>query len=244
MISAYARLGHKYQIDHLLDQSLHYLKQHFTANFDRWYNRPVHKGGYVPPHFKPIHVIGVVNIARLAGCDTILPIALALCCSLNPEVLLRGFRRPDGSVEQLDHEDLIRCLVATPVLMQKTTCAVLRALRPTAKGSSGETVVTMCNSGARCQAGLRSLLYDALDANETHIANPYPFHPCSFYIMTITGMSSLSVSVISPWSVPTCVSSRAKFGTCCRRYFALRLRVGDRHGDLTSHKGRSWLGQR
>ncbi|RPD53658.1 hypothetical protein L226DRAFT_532808 [Lentinus tigrinus ALCF2SS1-7] len=59
MISAYARLGHKYQIDHLLGQALQYLQDHFTDDFGRWFTS-THETGFVPPCWKPIlvHCLG------------------------------------------------------------------------------------------------------------------------------------------------------------------------------------------
>ncbi len=172
MIFAYTRLGHKYQIEHLFNQAVEFLKKRFTGDLTGW-SWKVNIGGYVPPNFKPMHAIGVVNIARLAGCPIMLPIALVVCCSLKPKRLLRGFKRADGSYERLDHEDLLRCLTATPVLMQKTTSAVLRAF------AAFEN--KRCTTAARCQKGLQTLLHGSLATDGALIANPHPFHSWVFY---------------------------------------------------------------
>ena len=176
-VTAYVRLGHKYQMSHVLAQGMRYLQDHFVSDFQKWCDkRPqwTTRGGYVPPCFEPIHAIGVVNSARLAGWNNILPTALVICCSLAPQELLSGFERKDGSFERLSHEDLMRCLAAKSVLMQKTTCAVLRAF-PT-------NDLAPCSKRARCQVGLRDLLHGSLASDETLIAYPYPFEPWSFYV--------------------------------------------------------------
>ena len=68
----------------------------------------------------------------------------------------------------------MRCLAAKSVLMQKTTCAVLRAFQT--------NDLAPCSKRARCQAGLRDLLHGSLASDETLIAYPYPFEPWSFYV--------------------------------------------------------------
>ncbi|RPD53663.1 hypothetical protein L227DRAFT_384391 [Lentinus tigrinus ALCF2SS1-6] len=99
-IAAYLRLGHKYQVDTLFDQSLSYLKRYFTTDFDIWqqwlkhnqYQVPVEWGG----HESKLFAIGVVNLARLAQCDALLPSALAVCCSSMPTSSSRDLHAPMG----------------------------------------------------------------------------------------------------------------------------------------------------
>ena len=95
-VTAYVRLGHKYQMSHVLAQGMRYLQDHFVSDFQRWCGKHpqwVTRGKYVPPGFEPIHAIGVVNSARLGGWNNILPTALVICCSLAPQELLSGFER-------------------------------------------------------------------------------------------------------------------------------------------------------
>ncbi|RDX49028.1 hypothetical protein OH76DRAFT_1351489, partial [Lentinus brumalis] len=113
-ISAYIRLGHKYQINTLFDESLSYLKECFTTDLkarQAWLDHrvqvPLEWGSYRPE----IYAIGVVNLARLAHCDTILPTALAACCSLRVESLFDGFVREDGTRERLSEGDLRLCMI-------------------------------------------------------------------------------------------------------------------------------------
>ncbi|RPD58517.1 hypothetical protein L226DRAFT_489969 [Lentinus tigrinus ALCF2SS1-7] len=125
MVSAYARLGHKYQIDDLLDQSLRWLKTQFTTNFNTWI-----KQGLYPFHDEAEYAIGVVNIARLTQCHTILPTAMMICCSLPGETLVRGFERPDGSLEKLGEDDLILCIAKKTALTGATVTSLLSAFDP------------------------------------------------------------------------------------------------------------------
>ncbi|KAI0753671.1 hypothetical protein C8Q74DRAFT_1373636 [Fomes fomentarius] len=142
MISALARLGHKYQIDHLVQQVLDYLKEHFTTDLDT----PCAHTRYVPENFDPIHTIGVVNIARLTDCTSILPTALTACCSLSVEQLFEGFTHKDGGSgrredrrvlvggfvcadgtrEKLSEADLARCITGKIALLEELNAAVIR----------------------------------------------------------------------------------------------------------------------
>ena len=61
------------------------------------------------------HVIEVINIAYLTGEHSLLPTALLWCCNSDIDVTT-GYVRPDGTVQHLMREDLIRCHKALPVL--------------------------------------------------------------------------------------------------------------------------------
>ncbi|KAI0694943.1 hypothetical protein C8T65DRAFT_833354 [Cerioporus squamosus] len=93
-ISAYIRLGHKYQCDKLVQRSVDYLKRYYVDNFDEWFKVT----SLDPPTFQSIHRIGVVNLARLAGADGLLPVALMCCCMLGSDIS-KGFTREDGTLE-------------------------------------------------------------------------------------------------------------------------------------------------
>ncbi|KAI0742459.1 hypothetical protein C8Q80DRAFT_1188509 [Daedaleopsis nitida] len=124
-VSAYARLGHTYQIEHLVAQTVEFLKGFFTDDFDHWDEEHY----VVPAGWVSDEVIGVVNMARLLGCHSVLPSALAICCVLVPDALLDGFEREDGSRETLEKSDLIRCLRGKETLAKESVSAVLRAFR-------------------------------------------------------------------------------------------------------------------
>ncbi|RDX49020.1 hypothetical protein OH76DRAFT_1313454, partial [Lentinus brumalis] len=125
LISAYARLGHKYQIDDLLDQSLAWLKKQFTSNFDGWCEQPT-----FPFDNQSHYAIGIVNFARLTQCHSILPTAMMVSCYNGGEPLVRGFRRQDGTQERLSEDDLILCIEGKNALTQATATCVLSAFTP------------------------------------------------------------------------------------------------------------------
>lgn len=108
-VSACVRLAQKYELSNLRDASLKYLKIYHPRDFSSWSSR----GAWSAPRFEKLHVIGVVNLARLTGEDTILPTALLACIvSLNGEQLFGGFLREDGSKEMLSTADLALCFEA------------------------------------------------------------------------------------------------------------------------------------
>lgn len=85
-LSALIRIGHKYQMDHLVHQSLDYLR---TMYPDDW--SVCSKG--TPMWRLGQYSIGVVNLARLTGAHHLLPCALMQCCSLGLECRRRVHAR-------------------------------------------------------------------------------------------------------------------------------------------------------
>lgn len=118
-LSAYIRLGHKYQIDALMDEALAYLKAHFSTKLSSWSALD-----YVPEPFDEAVAIGVVNIARLFGCTSMLPTAFLACCNFLDAL---GFKREDGTLEELSDDDLVRCSDAKGVLTRQLNTALVRA---------------------------------------------------------------------------------------------------------------------
>ena len=167
-ISAYARLGHKYQIDTLLDQSLEYLETYFTDDLDAW----IASEFLIPLNFRRVHAIGVVNIARLTGRDILLPIALAVCTTLDGDRLVRGFRREDGSMETLRRDDLVRCINGKQYLMQDGTAVALSTFT--------HATATRCHSRDLCQSTMMRLLVSYRLEPEM-IANDHPFRRWSAF---------------------------------------------------------------
>ncbi len=150
IISAYARLGHKYQIEDLVEQSLEYLKEWYTNDFDIWDSH----SNNIPPGFASHHAIGVVNIARLTGCDIILPTALSTCCfDLSGDEIVQGYLRQDGSRELLSTKDLARCFTARLRLAQASVSAVLSAFTPC-------QALLKCPTHSTCKKGVSALLHD------------------------------------------------------------------------------------
>ncbi|KAI0370990.1 hypothetical protein BV20DRAFT_966098 [Pilatotrama ljubarskyi] len=126
-VSACVRLGHKYEVDHVVQRSLDYLKKHFVESFETWPRIDPPR----PPAFQGIHCIGVVNIARMTNTDVLLPAALMGCCMLDGAELVNGLTREDGTVEKLSMEDLGRCFIGRANLMQANTLATLNLFNQT-----------------------------------------------------------------------------------------------------------------
>ena len=120
-ISAWIRLGHKYQIDHLVDQSVEYLRKLYPDDWNVYCKIPTSMA------FKPIQAIGVVNLARLTGADSILPLALMKCCDLGPAIA-EGFEREDGTEEYLSPADLGLCFKLKETLIEARVQIVHRIL--------------------------------------------------------------------------------------------------------------------
>ncbi|KAI0752027.1 hypothetical protein C8Q74DRAFT_348706 [Fomes fomentarius] len=152
-ISAYIRLGHKYQCEKLTQQCLAYLRKYYTDDYDLWFQ--VH--WLDPPSFLAIHRIGILNLARLTGADYLLPGVLMCCCMLGPEIS-QGFEREDGTWETLSIEDLTLCFIARARLLEATFVAAHRVFRP--------TVADGCTNPERCTSALQYLLSEMV-ANES-----------------------------------------------------------------------------
>ncbi|OJT04898.1 hypothetical protein TRAPUB_4342 [Trametes pubescens] len=151
-LSAYIRLGLKYQCAQAVDLSLAYLKKWYTDTRDAWFGvSDLH-----PPKFEPVHTIAVVNLARLAGPAgaSILPAALMVCCMLEAEVVT-GFAREDGSQETLAPDDLGRVFAAKARLLQANVKATHRVF--------GQTVSPHCKRPKTCAAVLAHLLGKLVD---------------------------------------------------------------------------------
>ncbi|TBU29661.1 hypothetical protein BD311DRAFT_660619 [Dichomitus squalens] len=126
-VSACVRLGHKYEIDEIVQRSLDYLKKFFVESFETWARVDPPR----PPAFEANHSIGVVNIARMTSTDVLLPTALMGCCMLNSTELVNGFTREDGTQEKLSAEDIGRCFLGRANLMQANTLATLGVFEQT-----------------------------------------------------------------------------------------------------------------
>lgn len=105
-ISAQIRLGHKYQIEQMVQRNLKHLQKYYAEDCSSWFDvSPLE-----PPGFLEEQVIGVVNLARLTETDSILPTAILGCSCLYSDTLLKGMTLEDGSHETLCPDDIGRCL--------------------------------------------------------------------------------------------------------------------------------------
>ncbi|KAI0819827.1 hypothetical protein BC628DRAFT_961843 [Trametes gibbosa] len=139
LVSACIRLGRKYEIKQIYDTALAILKNHYTDDFDHWDSLG---NGASCTSFDDVHSIGVVNLVRLIGDHTMLPVALWQCCRLGSH-LVHGFARADGTTETLTLEDLGLCFAAQQRLIQAGVRARLRIFAP--------TVSEGCRNPAKCK---------------------------------------------------------------------------------------------
>ncbi|KAI0694942.1 hypothetical protein C8T65DRAFT_666336 [Cerioporus squamosus] len=156
-ISACVRLGHKYEVDHLVQRNMDFLRKYYTNDFDVWYPSNLVR----PPSFKTIHSIGVVKLARLTGDLRMLPTALMDCCTLGADIV-EGFAREDGTRETLSGEDLGRCFVGRTKMAQASARIAHQMFR---------TVVSPnCKHTACCGRVLQRMLNELGNAKDDVIS--------------------------------------------------------------------------
>ena len=128
-LSAWIRLGHKYQMDKLVEDSLGYLRRFYPPAYkpgDTSRPVPVIEKDR-PESITGVHAIGVVNLAHFTGSIDLLPLALLECCKLDGTIM-HGFTREDGTVERLSAEDLGRCFGAKATMVLHASQACFSAL--------------------------------------------------------------------------------------------------------------------
>ncbi|KAI0753692.1 hypothetical protein C8Q74DRAFT_330652 [Fomes fomentarius] len=123
-ISASIRLGRKYHMTTLYEESLRYLKSYYTSCFENWIDHQ----NWVPEGWQTVEVIGVVNLARLTREHSLLPTALLDCTTVHGEELVHGFTREDGSQERLTLQDLGLCFNAKSAIRKASIAVFLRTL--------------------------------------------------------------------------------------------------------------------
>ncbi|KAM5539326.1 hypothetical protein V8D89_007017 [Ganoderma adspersum] len=160
VISATIRLGQKYQMSQLVEHAVDYLKEYYTDDFDEWDDTDCS-----PPGFSPEHAIGVVNLARLTGTDSLLPTALLACCGLG-KPLVDGFERADGTREHLTLDDVGLCFEGRCKIARAGVKAGLRVCAP--------KVSTKCKSRSACGESLRKLVANLHRASKV-LCGPDPF---------------------------------------------------------------------
>ncbi|KAI0742511.1 hypothetical protein C8Q80DRAFT_1188920 [Daedaleopsis nitida] len=156
-VSACVRLGHKYEVDFVVQRNMDFLRKYYTDDFDVWYPSNLVR----PPSFEAIHSIGVVNLARLTGELRMLPTALMDCCTLGAEIV-DGFTRADGTRETLAPEDLGRCFVGRTKMAQASARIAHQMFR--------QTIAAGCKHAACCQRVLQKMLNDVGNAKDDVIS--------------------------------------------------------------------------
>lgn len=108
------RLGHKYDMAHIEHEALEYLNTILLES--PLYHQTI---PWPPQGFSRTSAIGVVNIARLTGTHSLLPVALYRCCRLDASAITTGYTYSDGEQEVLLSEDLGRCYLGRSKLVQE-----------------------------------------------------------------------------------------------------------------------------
>ncbi|KAI1795391.1 hypothetical protein LXA43DRAFT_1108611 [Ganoderma leucocontextum] len=154
-ISAAIRLGRKYKIADLYSQSMEYLKDYFTDTIEC---SGIPLSLSLPPGWKELDAIGVVNLARLTGELSLLPSAFIACIcakSKGPNGIVHGNTREDGSHEHLSSNDLAVCFNGKTSLRIATIAAVMRTFEPAAPPA--------CERPTACKTALREVLLNLKD---------------------------------------------------------------------------------
>ena len=101
-------MSHKYQIDDLLDAAVHRLKEVFTQSFDVW----VKNDGFNKStlQIERHNAIEALNLFRILGRPEMAVSAMYVCCLLDPEVMVKGSSRADGTPETLHLDDIVLCV--------------------------------------------------------------------------------------------------------------------------------------
>ena len=107
----------------LYEEAMGYLKSYFTTSFSVW--SQLQSDGAPTGFVYTQRVIGVVNIARLTGELSLLPLSMLTCCQLFVSLLL-GFSYSDGKSEMIELDDLLTCVKAKPRLEKATLANFVR----------------------------------------------------------------------------------------------------------------------
>ncbi|KAF7967498.1 hypothetical protein HWV62_34071 [Athelia sp. TMB] len=128
IISAFIRLGKKWQVDTIFKEGLKRLLYEYPSTLDD-FDALVHYSQVTDSNWVEIDV---ARLAREQNLLSILPVALYGCIFTiqDAKELAKGVVRGDGSVAQLAPDDLISCLVAyqsLATLQAETTLAWMNA---------------------------------------------------------------------------------------------------------------------
>ncbi|RPD69734.1 hypothetical protein L226DRAFT_442891, partial [Lentinus tigrinus ALCF2SS1-7] len=108
VLGSLVRMGHKYQVDTILEEALRPLETIFTKDFEAWNQHEGKSTALVS--LRPEHAIEAVNLAQLTGQTAMLPSAFYMCGLLQVDTIVNGVTRADGTLERLSTHDLKRCI--------------------------------------------------------------------------------------------------------------------------------------
>ena len=145
LVSAAIRSGHKYKFNDMYQKGLSLLKRHYSDSFDVWDSTT----SWSPSGWLDAQAIGVINLARLTGELSLLPVAFMVCVLNLDADLVRGFMHEDGSQEHLTLDDIGLCFHARNRLREASVAALFRVL-------SAATAVPGCKVSSQCSKVLRN----------------------------------------------------------------------------------------
>ncbi|TFK84644.1 hypothetical protein K466DRAFT_496187 [Polyporus arcularius HHB13444] len=115
-LASIVRMGHKYQVDAILDEALRRLNTVYTSDFATW---DENEGGSTALiTVRVADGIEAVNLFLLVGRKDMLVAAFYMCGLLDVDHLIDGIPRADGTLERLSTYDLQRCLTAQMALVK------------------------------------------------------------------------------------------------------------------------------
>lgn len=145
----------------LLRYSVDFLAKYFSHRFDDVYGTGDRESNLI---ISGAQAVAAVNLARLVNAKSILPLALFQCCQLGAE-LVYGYRREDGTIDQLTTEDLVRCLEGRVALMQENAAIALNLFR--GQVSPG------CTDPSSCSSALKRQRDDLCKVSNVHVVAGY-----------------------------------------------------------------------
>lgn len=176
-IASLIRLGHKYQIQSLVESSLAYLRRYYSDDLDAYDKLGPHKR---PSRFRSANAIGVVNLARLTGCMRLLPPALLAVCVLKTELVFNGVPSalPRGQIEMLSMDDIQLCYRARLELASARVALTLRVCCPEVSGA--------CSQPRTCNTVLVGLV-SSQHEDSKWLCSVDPFRPYSSFDQSVRG---------------------------------------------------------
>ncbi|EKM50260.1 uncharacterized protein PHACADRAFT_264877 [Phanerochaete carnosa HHB-10118-sp] len=106
-------LGTKYQVEELRDEAIHQLNARYPrkiADWDYTCRTDSDTSSTIVVSYPIEEDLVIANVARTMNLPDIHLAALYGCCSLPPDVLVRGRAVDDGTLERLCEDDLVACL--------------------------------------------------------------------------------------------------------------------------------------
>ncbi|KAI0350420.1 hypothetical protein OH77DRAFT_1463767 [Trametes cingulata] len=165
-----ARTAHKYQADQLADAAIGRIAELFLPrearlwiNFAGSWTEQITIGRLLYGiEFRSEDAIEAVNLARLFDRPLMLPLALYMCCLLEPSSLRNGVKRKDGVLERLTDDDFARCMRAIPSMAKESYAHMQRTLE-----WAGEGLFKECTQPYKCKLAAKEAATSDLSEQTT-----------------------------------------------------------------------------